>query len=74
MMTSDQYDRLARIGKKIIDHDRDTAALLAEPVVPLAFAWELRNRRGDRQYLRKVAHDTYGGPRDGDRNGGGRSA
>ena len=69
MMTSDHYDRLAKIGKKIIDHDRETAALLADPVIPIFFAWELRNRRGDRDYLRKVAHDIYGRPMHGDRSG-----
>jgi hypothetical protein len=74
MMSPNQYERLARIGKRIVDHDRQTAQLLADPVIPIVFAWELRNRRGDRDYLRKVAHEAYGRPLHGDQDGSGTPA
>lgn len=65
MLTADQYDRLGPTAGAIVDTDRQIAAIVGGPVVPIHVAkpgGALRELLNDRRMLTSRANEIWGRP------------
>ena len=60
MLTADQYERLPKLAREIVDMDRETADAVGAPVVKIGLAWALREQQARRCSLTERAANTWG--------------